>query len=80
MTTKQALKCIKEDFKVIEGSWQEQAVSRIEDVINRIDKIVSKYDAREIDEAEIKDLSFNDIFDIFTEIADDMASIKFFIK
>lgn len=79
MTTKQALKCIKEDFKVVESSWQDQAVSRIEDVINRIAKIVSKYDVSKFDEDEVKDLSFNDIIDLLQEVFDDMAAIKLFI-
>lgn len=76
MTTKQALKCIKEDFKVIEGSWQEQAVSRLEDVINRIDKIVSGYDTSGIYEDDIKDSTFNDIVDEFIRINDDISKIK----
>lgn len=82
MTTKQALKCIEEDFKVIEGSWQAQAVSRIKNIINRIEDIVLKYDFsyfNDFNEDEIKDLSFNDIFDIFTELTDDISSIKFLL-
>lgn len=76
MTTKQALKCIKEDFKVIEGSWQEQAITRLDDVINTINKIVSDYDTSGIYEDEIKDLTFNDIVEEFIRISDDISKIK----
>lgn len=76
MTTKQALKCIKEDFKVIEGSWQAQAITRLEDVTNTITKIVSNYNTSSIYEDDIKDLTFNDIVEVFTRVNDDMSKIK----
>lgn len=76
MTTKQALKCIKEDFKVIEGSWQAQAITRLDDVINTINKIVSDYDTSGIYEDNIKDLTFNDIVEEFIRFSDDISKIK----
>lgn len=76
MTTKQALKCVKEDFKVIEGSWQAQAITRLDDVINTIKNIVSDYDTSGIYEDDIKDLTFNDIVEEFTRINDDISKIK----
>lgn len=76
MTTKQALKCIKEDFKVVEGSRQAQAITRLEDVTNTITKIVSVYNTSSIYEDDIKDLTFNDIVEVFTKVNDDMSKIK----
>jgi len=76
MTTKQALKCIKEDFKVIEGSWQEQAIIRIEDAINTITKIVSNYDTSSVYEDDIKNLTFNEIVDDFINFSYDISKIK----
>ena len=76
MTTKQALICIKEDFKVIEGSWQAQAITRLDDSINAIKKIVSDYDTSGIYEDDIKDLSFNDIVEEFIRFSDDISKIK----
>ena len=76
MTTKQALKCIKEDFKVIEGSRHAQAITRLYDVINTINKIVSDYDTSGIYEDNIKDLTFNDIVDEFIRFSYDISKIK----
>lgn len=76
MTTEQALKCIKKDFKVIEGSRQEQAITRLDDVINTIKNIVSDYDTSDIYEDNIKDLTFNDIVEEFIRFRYDISKIK----
>ena len=76
MTTKQALKCIKEDFKVIKGSWQEQAVERIEYIINRTEDIISDYELSLFDDDGVKRMSFNEIVIEFKLIFDDLSKIK----